>query len=255
MTATGSTAPDWRLRISMGLTLGWLLLGYIYISSVVGWSSFASQNAPSLGSFLEGAFAPLAFLWLVVGFFLQQQQLHDNTQTIREQLEEMRRSAAQAEVQARAIAADELHSRQDTFLRISEFVHGQLGMIGGWIITSYDAGTDERTAELWARVGRGESVAFSLDVIRRCFSGEVSAAELFYGTDVRRGHTERFCSAFERLTEAAGECDTYDLIADALRDGPHGRVYGLMVDSASEPREVARLEGSRPGPAANSIDD
>jgi hypothetical protein len=26
----------------------------------VGWTDFARQNAPSLGSFLEGAFAPLA---------------------------------------------------------------------------------------------------------------------------------------------------------------------------------------------------
>ena len=41
----------------------------------IGWDRFISQPADALGGFLEGAFAPLAFLWLVVGFFLQQRQL------------------------------------------------------------------------------------------------------------------------------------------------------------------------------------
>ena len=126
-----SERRDWRLTFSLVLTVGWVALGVIYISRIVGWRDFASQNAPSLGSFLEGAFAPLAFLWLVVGFFLQQRQLQDNTATIQLQLEQMRRSAEQAEIQARAIAADELHSRQDTFLRARLLVANQLAMISG----------------------------------------------------------------------------------------------------------------------------
>ena len=115
---------DWRLRFSLGLTIVWLVLGFTHISGVIGWTDFVRQNAPSLGSFLEGAFAPLAFLWLVVGFFLQQKQLTENTKTIQMQLAEMRRTAEQAEVQSRAIAADELHSRQDTFMRVVEVVKG-----------------------------------------------------------------------------------------------------------------------------------
>jgi len=225
------TARDWRLRLSLGLTGAWLALGFIYISKVVGWTTFASQNAPSLGSFLEGAFAPLAFLWLVVGFFLQQHQLHENTRTIQLQLEQMRRTAEQAEVQTRAIAADELHSRQDTFLRVTDLVSDQLGMIAGWIITSF-VGSEEGLIELWRRTGRGESSAFSLDIVRRCFSNEVAAAELLYGTEIRRGHTERFMSAFERLVNSAESCDPNGMIADAVREGVHGRVYRLMRENA-----------------------
>ena len=55
-------APDWRLRFSLGVSIVWICLGVLYISSVIGWSGFVTQNAPALGSFLEGAFAPLAFL-------------------------------------------------------------------------------------------------------------------------------------------------------------------------------------------------
>ena len=137
---------DWRLRFSLAVTIVWLLLGFTYISGVVGWTDFVRQNAPSLGSFLEGAFAPLAFLWLVVGFFLQQKQLSENTKTIQMQLAEMRRTAEQAEIQSRAIAADELHSRQDTFMRVVEMVKEQLGNLGGWIVTN--------SPTRWRRHGR-----------------------------------------------------------------------------------------------------
>jgi len=35
-----------------------------------------------IGSFLEGAFAPLAFLWLVIGHFMQQREIASPTKAI-----------------------------------------------------------------------------------------------------------------------------------------------------------------------------
>ncbi len=228
---------DWRLRTSMVLTVGWLLLGLFYISSSIGWTEFATQKAPALGSFLEGAFAPLAFLWLVVGFFLQQQQLQENTHSIRLQLEEMRRAADLAEIQARAISDNENHARQDTFLRINELVSAQLGMIAGLLVTSYHFGTgNEEVTELWRRQSRGESAAFSLEIIRICLPRTVEPAEYLYGTEIRAGHTARFIRAFERLLAAAKGCDLDGLIDDALREGPHGRVYRLAIENRPAPR-------------------
>jgi hypothetical protein len=223
--------PDWRMRASLSLTVVWLLLGFVYISTVVGWTEFAFQQAPAMGSFLEGAFAPLAFLWLVVGFFLQQQLLQENTQTIQAQLEQMRLTNEQIEVQTRAIAADELHSRQDTFLRVNELVGQQLGMIAGWIVTSH-AASAAQYQDHWRRMGGGESTAFAMEIIRACLTGEVEARDLFYATEIRSGHTQRFIDAFERLLASGAACDPGELIVTALRDGPHGRVYRLMTESA-----------------------
>lgn len=226
---------DWRLHASLALTIGWLVLGFVYISSIVGWTRFATQNAPELGSFLEGAFAPLAFLWLVVGFFLQQQQLHENTRTIQLQLEEMRRATDQAEVQSRAIADNETHARQDTFLRINELVSAQLGIIAGMLVTSYNAdGDGEATGDLWRRQSRGETAAFSLEVIRVCLPRTVEPAEYLYGTEIRSGHTRRFIETFENLMRAAAESDRNGLLQAALREGPHGRVYRLATEHAPD---------------------
>ena len=220
---------DWRLRFSLGVTIVWLLLGLTYISGVVGWTDFVRQNAPSLGSFLEGAFAPLAFLWLVVGFFLQQKQLSENTKTIQMQLAEMRRSAEQAEVQSRAIAADELHSRQDTFMRVVEMVKEQLGNLGGWIVTNHLEGGGEM-AELWTAMGQGDPGVFSRRIVWWCYTGEVSPRELFYGTEVRARHTQLFVRAFERLEASGAQCDPDGMISEALQDSAHGQVYRIMVE-------------------------
>ena len=41
---------------------------------MVGWT-FSEQSAATISGFFEGFFAPLAFLWLVVGLFIRQTEL------------------------------------------------------------------------------------------------------------------------------------------------------------------------------------
>ena len=239
-TVPGAAAekPDWRLRASLGLTVLWLVLGFLYISNVVGWNGFVSQKAPALGSFLEGAFAPLAFLWLVVGFFLQQRQLEQNTSMLSAQLETMRRSAAQAEIQSRAIAADELHSRQDTFLRVAEMVREQLGVIAGFLYISWAMeigvaemeGPDGALAQFKAQ-GVGDRGAFDRAIFRQIYSGKTTAPQFFWGTPIRSQHSLSFIKNFERLARLASACDPEGVIADALRDSTSGRVYRFMLES------------------------
>jgi hypothetical protein len=238
MSASTPSAPpqgvDWRLRLGVGATAIWLVLGALYISSVVGWGDFVRHRAPELGEFLDGAFAPLAFLWFVVGFFLQQRQLEDNTAMLSQQLEVMRQTAAQAEVQSRAIAADELHSRQDTFLRIADMVSQQLGVTAGWLYTSWAAGEDnemEEALEIWRTQGAGDHGAFDRACVRLIYSGRLPAAELFWGTPIRSGHSDSFLRAFERLLRLAEGCDPEGVIADAIRGGTHGRVARFITES------------------------
>lgn len=235
-TATQNT--DWRVRLGVGATAVWLVLGLLYISSVVGWADFVRQKAPALGEFLDGAFAPLAFMWFVVGFFLQQRQLEDNTAMLSQQLEVMRQTAQQAEVQSRAIAADELHSRQDTFLRIAEMVSQQLGVTAGWLYTSWAAGEGAEAMsgpggalEIWRSQGAGDHGAFDRACVGMIYGGRITAAELFWGTPIRSGHSESFLRAFERVTQLAERCDPDAVIADAIRGGTHGRVARFMQES------------------------
>lgn len=104
-------------------------------------------------------------------------------------------------------------------------------MIGGLLLTSY-LETAVEVGELWTRTTRGESQAFSLEIMRRCLTREVDAATLFYGTAIRTNHALRLVAAFERLAEVGESCDDRGMIAEALRDGAHGRVARLMKEVA-----------------------
>ncbi len=229
---------DPRLLMSLAITCVWVVLGIAYITSVVGWIDFAHLNAPALGGFLEGAFAPLAFLWLVVGFFMQQSQLTQNTRVVEQQLEALRQTAEQATVQSQAIAADELHSRQDTYLRVVDIVNEQLGTTAGFLISSWEVDAlpeeERRVTELWERLGSGDNNAFSLRIIALIYAHGADPKDLFYGTEIRSQHTRNFCTAFERLLERAATCDPDDMIGNALRESQNGRVYRFMRDASPE---------------------
>ena len=103
------------------------------VAGTFGWGNFMRMPLGDLGDFLGGAFAPLAFLWLVLGLFLQQRELGANNRAIQRQYEIMQRTAEHAEIQSRAIAANELHARQDTFIDVARLVMNQLEVIAGML--------------------------------------------------------------------------------------------------------------------------
>lgn len=233
------TRRDWRLWLGLGLTTLWIGLGIHYVWQVVGWHRFLAQPADAIGGFLEGGFAPLAFLWLVIGFFLQQNELHENTQAIHLQYEQMRRSAEQAEVQARAIQANEAHARQDTFMEIAEMVRRQLGGIAGMLWMSSQADTADgnltggELGRMWSQVNMGDPEVFSRAMLMLHFSpppGVHDPAELFYGTPIRSRHCESFVRIFERLLQEAEDCDPGGIIRDAVEGSAHGNLYKRMIE-------------------------
>lgn len=229
---------DWRVGFGLLATGGWLALGLAYIAHGVGFDAFAASPVAELGEFLDGAFAPLAFLWLVLGLFMQQSELAENNRAISRQYDVMRHAAEQAEVQARAIAANELHARQDTFIDVAALVREQLEVLSGLLFLSSQgpAGDGvvpaEEVDELWRRMASGESSLFSRRLIglRLSQDSDDAARALFWGTEIRRRHSETFVQAYERLRRAARGCDPDGMIVDALDGGAHGRLYRIMLE-------------------------
>jgi len=127
---------DWRIWLGLVLTVAWLALGSAYISASIGWARVGSLDAATLGNFLEGAFAPLAFLWLVIGYFLQRKELEQNTEALRAQSLEIQRTADQAIIHSERMVASERHAHQEAFLRLADTVGHQLGAISGLLFVS-----------------------------------------------------------------------------------------------------------------------
>ena len=109
---------DWRVTFGLTVTLLWIGAGLAYLLVMVGEEKFIQLPTADIGNFLEGAFAPLAFLWLVIGLFMQQKEISANTRAIKLQEQSARRL--------------ELHSRQDSYFKLLTLVQDQLGAIAGF---------------------------------------------------------------------------------------------------------------------------
>ncbi len=212
---------DWRIQFGLVLTLLWFVFLAIYIARNVGWGSFMDLPIDEMGAFLEGAFAFLAFLWLVIGLFIQQSVLAENN-------EELRRNNLHSEKQTQAIAATELNARQETFFKISEATRRQLGAITGLLFISSQGPvgngsyTSEDLAEIWKQFASGDSEVYSRMFLTMAGQEGVDMFDLFYGTEIRHNHTENFLVGFDRLVKLARECDTDNIILDSLVISAHG---------------------------------
>jgi hypothetical protein len=227
---------DRQVRLGLMLTALWLVAGVLYVAVSMGWAAFLRLPLGDLGDFLDGAFAPLAFLWLVLGLFLQQRELAANNVAIQRQFEVMQRTAEHAEIQTRAIAANELHARQDTFIDVAQMVMNQLEVIAGMLFIS-SQGTigdgvvsDEEVDLMFARLSSGESSVFSrrLILLHVRLADSRDGWDLFYGTPIRKQHCESYIHSFDRLLRSAAGCDPEGMIVDALHGNAQGRLYRVM---------------------------
>ncbi len=231
---------DWRLRFGVILTVVWLTLCLVYVFRVVGWREFVGEGIDAVGDFLQGGFAPLAFLWLVIGFFIQQKELTSNARAIRLQYAQMKRMSEHAETQARAIQANELHARQDTFIDISRMVERQLGGLAGLLYMSIVGVrgsrtlTPEQTAEMWSKESADPELFTRLLIglhAEAVQSGK-SSRDYFFGTQESADSSRTYMRLFARLAEEARACDPQGMIADAVIGSATGFLYAILREHA-----------------------
>lgn len=241
-TATGNLEKnqiDWRIWLGIVITASWLLVLAIYISGSVGWFNLGRVPIDTLGSFLEGSFAPLAFLWFVLAYFSQQKELAQNTEALHRQSLEMQRSVEQAKVQADAISQSEFHARRQAFSEIHNIVRIQLGNILGFLYMSSQGANaggvvpQENISKLW---NNPNPETFAGSLLELSFQrGDAYGYKLFWGTDVRTRHSNNFIFNFERLLNHASECDRDDMIRDAVAGTTNGYVYNRMLELRENP--------------------
>ena len=228
---------DWRTWLGIVATAIWILFLSAYLSAAVGWGDIFNLPIEKLGSFLEGSFAPLAFLWFVLAYYSQQQELSQNTEAIKMQFIEIRKSTEQAVIQAEAIRASELHARRESFLKVADSVKDQLGGILGLLYLSSQGVTGsglvsaDKLSSMWSDMGN-DSAIFARQILQLSVSStNVYVYKFMFGTPIRTRHSENFIFNFERLLSAAEACDSSGMIKDSLTGSAIGYVYDLVIET------------------------
>jgi hypothetical protein len=230
---------DWRIFMGIIITALWIIAGIVYLrGGKFNQATIYDIPLQNIGSFLEGAFAPLAFLWLVIGLFIQQRELADNTEVLRQ-------TSIQSEKQTQAIAATEMNARQETFFKIAESVKGQLGGITGMLYISCMGASEgqivprERIEEMWHMLARRDDQVFAREFL--LFDAEKFGGyeALFYKTEIRGRHTTNFMRTFDRLMAMAQNCDSANgIITDSLAQTAHGLLYNRMREHQPDELKV-----------------
>ena len=76
------------MKFGIIVTFFWFLA--VSILTALNWNTaVAEMKLNEWGDFLAGATAPMAFLWLIIGYHLQRIELKQNTTALKEQKEEL----------------------------------------------------------------------------------------------------------------------------------------------------------------------
>lgn len=86
-------------KIGFALTAVWLIIFGIILRN--SWPDAVEMGLNEWGDFLAGLTAPLALLWLVIGYFLQSEELSLNTKALKAQQEELRRQVEETALLAK----------------------------------------------------------------------------------------------------------------------------------------------------------
>lgn len=211
------------------ITVLWLTGGIWYVVATSQGEPNQKFSLEAVGSFLEGVFAPLAFLWLVLGLFIQQRELANNT-------EALRRTSEQSVIQTQAIAATEMNARQETFFKIAENASRQLGGITGMLVASTlgpigDGRINrEQLDDYFSQAAGGDNEVFARIFLTMNAAEEGDFTDLMYGTEIRRRHTENFKGTFERIARLAKNCDVDGIIEGSWTQSGFGLLYRRMIE-------------------------
>ena len=239
---------NWLITFGVVLTFVWLIGGISYIVFLGGWSSFVNQSADVIGGFLEGFFAPLAFLWLVIGLFIQQRELATNTEALRQ-------TNLNSERQTEVLAATELRARQTAFFQIAENVRRQSGNLAGLLVTSLETEpgekivSDEEMVKHWMEHQHGQYEIFPALLIYPggLFEREgLSQFDIYYGSASRQQTTSEYIKSFRGLLQLAKDCDYDGTIGRTITQTPHGQVYAAMLENIVPPVCWVLLEDFSP---------
>ena len=152
------------------------LLGY----GVFAWRDFTALSPNEVGDFLAGAFAPLAFLWLVLGYRMQALELEQNSKALRQQAEEMRNAVEQANLQATALIENKNFVRQDVVNNTKRMFETDLATLSANVCLTFFEADFRRVDSWWERVSGGDCEVFARRFIRKIRESDSIRANIVY---------------------------------------------------------------------------
>jgi len=218
---------DWRILVGIVISVVWLFILSFFLYQKMSGQQFLDLPLDQIDGFLSGAFSPLAFIWLIIGFFMQQSEIVENSKNIERQAE---------------------HSNLDNFLKMSDIVYRHLGVITAYLYISCREEIQESLDkpididDKWARSGNGDYGIFARGLVRYRFDEDGRPRDMqkiYLSTEIRQKHTSNYTRIFEGLLVKAKNSDCTGSLYDALTEGT---IWGILYRMINEVKAEAENE-------------
>jgi hypothetical protein len=143
----------------------WGILGtviYLVIISAtvaVKFEKFLALELNELGDFLAGAFGPIAFLWLVLGFLQQGRELRLSTDALQLQAAELKHSVEQQSIMADAAVRQIDAARQALELQVQE---AERALIADFEVRPYSKSGGAKEIVNKVKISNNRNVAYKV---------------------------------------------------------------------------------------------
>jgi hypothetical protein len=205
----------------------WIAFAAAYVVVFVGVENVLYFTPNEIGDLLTGFFTPLAFFWIIVGYFQQSVELRKYNDVLRQQSEELKRATERAELQARTVSVNELYVRRDVFLRVAELTSAELESIARDLVNRVLPSEDrEKIRESYKN---GDKDVYFMCALN-CFVQDKYVTTI----DILKQHSDwlhiisRYCRKFERLLKQAEDCDPDGHLREHFQDSAIGRLYATL---------------------------
>ncbi|QEX24339.1 hypothetical protein FRZ61_42800 [Hypericibacter adhaerens] len=195
--------------VGLVLTVAWLALVWTYVDREIGWNNVGGMLPHELGAAMAGAFAPLAFLWLLLLYWIRGRDLADAGAAINRQLGLL--TFPDETAATRVEAAGAVLKRQAEALRSASDQSSEL--LGGFalrfqseaaalteVVQQARAETDKLREGLAAEIASAREVAAKLDA-ERVHWGEIVRRHGDSVTSAAGAATEQIAREMERRTD------------------------------------------------------
>lgn len=222
--------------------LGWfgVAVTVAYVA-VFGWF-FASQllqldnlKPNELGDFFAGAFGPVAFFWLVLGFFQQGAELKNSVETLKLQATELKNSVEQQR-ELVLVSREQIELDRETILNQREQYHREMNPV---FVVSRNGGQATGLGRMFriSILNKGEMAS---DVSISIMSEEIHPNE-FHFPSIARGSSENIEMSLSGGGLKAGQCRMF--VRCSKRNGdPFEEVYSISSIGGSMISSTAALE-------------
>ncbi len=218
-----------RTKAAVAGTVLWLSFWVYYIFVRYTWTDLWAVSPNQIGDFLAGTVAPLAFLWLILGYLQQSDELRLQRKELALQRREVAFLGAETGKQRAALEASERHARQDAFMRLAELTTNELVELAALLSTAVQGVTNPR--DLWEQYSKGNKNIFFIHIIDRGLTHDHAHFQsVVSGSAPYREYAVRYIGAFDGLMYQAVTGELSENLVGQFEYSPMGTVYaGLCL--------------------------